>query len=255
VMTPNPECATLETTLVDALHTMHDGKFLHLPVTDRDGYVVACVDVLQLTHGAVATVGSSGGGDMATTMLQKFWDSALALEPAEEEDDSHSDISARQSEVYSERQSNYPSFGLGNTFAFKLKLTGRDGKERNHRFNCGSESLTELMSMIVQRVGDEIDRTHLPRIMYVDDEGDKVLLATDSDLVAAVNFARISGWKALTLHLEESRRSTRKAPSVPKASSNTQSQEGWSTMQLTLIAGTVALAAVTVAFYLRRSNT
>ena len=34
VMTPNPECASLDTTLVDALHTMHDGKFLHLPVTD-----------------------------------------------------------------------------------------------------------------------------------------------------------------------------------------------------------------------------
>lgn len=32
-------------------------------------------------------------------------------------------------------------------------------------------------------------------LQYVDDEGDKVLLATDSDLVAAVNFARISGWK------------------------------------------------------------
>ena len=48
-----------------------------------------------------------------------------------------SDISARQSEVYSERQPSYPSFGLGNAFAFKLKLTGRDGKERNHRFNCG----------------------------------------------------------------------------------------------------------------------
>lgn len=55
-----------------------------------------------------------------------------------------SDISARQSDVYSERQSgypdrqsSYPSFGLGNQFAFKLKITGRDGKERNHRFNCG----------------------------------------------------------------------------------------------------------------------
>lgn len=35
MMTPNPECAGLDTTLVDALHTMHDGKFLHLPVTDR----------------------------------------------------------------------------------------------------------------------------------------------------------------------------------------------------------------------------
>lgn len=35
VMTPNPECATVETTILDALHIMHDGKFLHLPVLDR----------------------------------------------------------------------------------------------------------------------------------------------------------------------------------------------------------------------------
>lgn len=66
---------------------------------------------------------------------------------------------------------------------------------------------------------------------------------------------KIFSLQALTLHLEESRRPTRKAPSVPKATLNTQNQEGWSTLQLTLIAGTVALAAVTVAFYLRRSNT
>jgi hypothetical protein len=32
-------------------------------------------------------------------------------------------------------------------------------------------------------------------VQYVDDEGDKVLLATDEDLAAAVNFARVSGWK------------------------------------------------------------
>lgn len=35
VMTPNPECATIDTPIVDALHLMHDGKFLHLPVVDR----------------------------------------------------------------------------------------------------------------------------------------------------------------------------------------------------------------------------
>ena len=34
-MTPNPECATVDTPIVDALHTMHDGKFLHIPVLDR----------------------------------------------------------------------------------------------------------------------------------------------------------------------------------------------------------------------------
>jgi hypothetical protein len=275
VMTPNPECAGLDTTLVDALHTMHDGKFLHLPVTDRDGYIVACVDVLQLTHGAVATVGGGtgsvggggggGGADQATNMLQKFWDSALALEPADEDEDSHSDFSARQSDIYSERQSGYqerqsgyPSFGLGNQFAFKLKVTGSDGKEQNHRFNCGSESLTELMSMIVQRLGHDIDRTRLPRLMYVDDEGDKVLLGTDSDLVAAVNFARISGWKALTLHLEEPQEPRRKKVSAPlkpvQAVQPYQTSQGFSGMHTAIIAGSVAVVAVSIVLFFRRSN-
>lgn len=30
VMTPNPEYATLDTAIVDALHLMHDGKFLYV---------------------------------------------------------------------------------------------------------------------------------------------------------------------------------------------------------------------------------
>lgn len=34
-MTSNPECATLDTTILDALHGMHDGKYLDLPVLDR----------------------------------------------------------------------------------------------------------------------------------------------------------------------------------------------------------------------------
>lgn len=251
VMTPNPECASLDTTLVDALHTMHDGKFLHLPVKDRDGLLVACVDVLQLTHGAVATIGGAGGGgqDKATNMLQKFWDSALALEPAEDESDTRSDISGRQYDVFSERQSSYPSFGPSNTFAFKLKVTARDGKIGHYRFNCGFESLTELMSVVLQRVGDDIDPTHLPRLMYIDDEGDKVLLATNSDLVAAVNFARISGSKALSLHLEESQEPRNNAIAANK------DVEGWSTMHSTLIACTLAAVAVGAVLYLRRFNT
>uniref|UniRef100_A0A453GCZ4 CBS domain-containing protein n=2 Tax=Aegilops tauschii subsp. strangulata TaxID=200361 RepID=A0A453GCZ4_AEGTS len=35
VMTQSPECATIDTPILEALHTMHDGKFLHLPVLDR----------------------------------------------------------------------------------------------------------------------------------------------------------------------------------------------------------------------------
>jgi len=37
--------------------------------------------------------------------------------------------------------------------------------KRNVVFIAGSESLTELMSMIVQRVGEDLDRTRLPRLM------------------------------------------------------------------------------------------
>ncbi|CAO2827366.1 unnamed protein product [Amaranthus hypochondriacus] len=86
VMTPNPECASVDSTLLEALHIMHNGKFLHLPVLDGDGSIVACVDVLQLTHAAISMVESNSGvmNEMATTMMQKFWESAL--EPLDDSD-------------------------------------------------------------------------------------------------------------------------------------------------------------------------
>ena len=91
VMTPNPECVPLHIPIVDALHTMHDGKFLHLPVVDREGRTVACLDVIQLTHGAVASAAGGGAPGSVPTdnMMQQFWDSALALDPADTEDDNH----------------------------------------------------------------------------------------------------------------------------------------------------------------------
>ncbi|RWV86338.1 hypothetical protein GW17_00051779 [Ensete ventricosum] len=56
VMTPNPECRSIDTSILDALHTMRAGKFLHLPLTDRNGNVVSVIDVLNVTHAALATV-------------------------------------------------------------------------------------------------------------------------------------------------------------------------------------------------------
>eukprot|EP00249_Psilotum_nudum_P017780 c26485_g1_i1 orf=429-2114(+) len=258
VMTPNPECATIDTTIVDALHTMHDGKFLHLPVVDRDGYVVACLDVLHLTHAAVATVGSTGGGsDTASTMLQKFWDSALALEPPEDDDDTHSDISTRHTDPYDSTK--YPSLGLGNSFSFKLQ----DMQGRVHRFNCGTESLTELISAIVLRVGNDIDRSELPHILYEDDEGDRVLLATDNDLVAAVNYARLSGWKGLRLYLDYSH--LQRKPLNAKGGKSMKSRslvagldiatkETWGSTYTAVAAGTAVMIGLSVMMYLKRSN-
>ncbi|XP_027075319.1 CBS domain-containing protein CBSCBSPB3 isoform X2 [Coffea arabica] len=194
VMTPNPECATLDTTILEALHIMHDGKFLHLPVVDRDGHVIACVDVLQITHAAISMVesGSESVNDVATTVMQKFWDSALNMEPPDDYDtQSELSMSAlNMSDGTENGKSPYPCLGLGNSFAFKFE----DLKGRVHRFNFGTENLGELVSAVMQRIGAADDQNR-PQLLYEDDEGDKVLLTADTDLIAAVSHARSAGLK------------------------------------------------------------
>jgi CBS domain-containing protein len=139
VMTPNPQCASLETTIIDALHMMHDGKFLHLPVVDKDGNVVACVDVLQISHAAISLVENSYSGnannDVAGTIMQKFWDSAFSLEPPEDYD-TNSEISGQLTlDGADTTKSTYQSAGFGNSYSFKFE----DLNGQVHRFNCGSE--------------------------------------------------------------------------------------------------------------------
>ncbi|KAJ0258946.1 PB1 domain-containing protein [Hirschfeldia incana] len=201
VMTPSPECASMETTIVDALHIMHDGKFLHLPVLDKDGYAAACVDVLQITHAAISTVENSSGA--VNDMMQKFWDSALTLEQHPPEDyETHSDMSATLlnseggggggGETGGKLQSQGSSV-MSLLFAFKFE----DRKGRVHRFNATGESYEEVMSGVMEGC-DEV----VVQIMYEDDEGDRVLISGDSDVVAAVGFARSLGRKVLRLHLD-----------------------------------------------------
>ncbi|KAK9292893.1 hypothetical protein L1049_020874 [Liquidambar formosana] len=222
VMTPNPECATLETTILTALHIMHDGKFLHLPVVDGDGCIAACVDVLQITHAAISMVenGSGAANDMANTMMQKFWDSALALEPPDDYD-THSELSVLMaSDGTDTGKSMYPSLGLGNSFAFKFE----DLKGRVHRFNFGTENLDELVSAVLQRIGTGNDPDR-PQLLYEDDEGDKVLLANDGDLVGAVSHARLVGLKVLRLHLDYS--DSGQLTPQPLPGTTTTQRTGW----------------------------
>lgn len=250
VMTSNPECATMETTILDALHIMHDGKFLHLPVIDKDGGVAACLDVLQITHAAISMVESGSGAvnDMANTMMQKFWDSALALEPPEDYD-THSEMSGLMtSEGTEQGKFTYPSLGLGNSFAFKFE----DHKGRVHRFNCGTENVDELLSTVMQRIGagNDGDRTQL---LYEDDEGDKVLLATDADLVGAISHARSVGLKVLRLHLDNSE-SSQQNKSKSSLSTATVQRTGWSSFHAGILAGAVALTSIGLLVYMKRSR-
>ncbi|KAL9248155.1 hypothetical protein vseg_021510 [Gypsophila vaccaria] len=251
VMTANPECATVDTTILEALHTMHDGKFLHLPVLDRDGLIVACVDVLQLTHAAISMVESSSGAmnEMANTMMQKFWDSALALEPPDDTD-SHSEMSTAL--MNSEgTEGKYPSLGLGSSFAFKFT----DLKGNVHRFNFATESLDELITAVAQRIGSN-ENASRPQLLYEDDESDKVLLTCDADLIGAVLHARSLGQKVLRLYLEfpkslERTISDNGADTVV----DTVERSGWTLRHSGVLAGAAFVTGIAVVVYLRRTNT
>ncbi|CAL9774681.1 unnamed protein product [Musa acuminata subsp. burmannicoides] len=254
VMTANPECGTIDTPILDALHTMHDGKFLHLPVVDRDGNIVTVVDVIHIAHAAIATAGSSSGAgnETASSMMQKFWDSALSLGPLDDDDDSRSEGSMKVASEATDtvRSAFYPPSGLSTTFGFKLE----DKQGRMHRFNCETQSLTDLITCILQRVGDDIDRNHLPQILYEDEDHDKVILASDSDLAAAVDHARQAGWKSLRLHLDYSGSGHRKKGRGSGSSGLEHAhKDAWAAAYSTVAAGAALIAGIGVMAYLKRS--
>lgn len=257
VMTPNPECATVDTPIVDALHTMHDGKFLHLPVVDKDGMAVAVVDVLHITQAAIATVGSSAGvnSEAASTMMQNFWDSAMELTP-DDDDETRSENSLKMPSEGGEtgRSMPYPSFSSSSMFSFKIE----DGKGRMHRFLCGTQNLSDLITAILQRIGDEIDRNNLPHILYEDEDKDKVVLASDGDLQAAVDHARLAGWKGLRLHLEYSGGASPSRPPRKESSKSSleigHTESAWASAYSGVAAGAALVAGLSVLAFLRRAG-
>ncbi|KAJ6869248.1 hypothetical protein NC651_034106 [Populus alba x Populus x berolinensis] len=255
VMTPNPECATIDTPIVDALHTMHDGKFLHLPVLDRDGNIVAVIDVIHITHAAVATVSQVGSAaaannETANTMMQKFWDSAMALSPNDDNEEARSEGSLKLASEGTEagRSLLYPSSVYPNAVSFKIE----DKRGRMHRFTCETQNLTDIITSILQRLGDDINCNNLPQILYEDEDHDKVVLASDSDLITAVEHARSAGLKSLRLHLDYSGKCGRKG----------SRSEGFDYVEAdarasaysTLAAGAALVAGVGVLAYLKRSG-
>ncbi|XP_010442213.1 PREDICTED: CBS domain-containing protein CBSCBSPB5-like [Camelina sativa] len=248
VMTQNPESATVDMAIVDALHIMHNGKFLHLPVLDKDGDVVAVIDVIHITNAAVTTAGSTAGinNETANSMMQKFWDSAMALSPNEDGDETRSEEESLKlsSEIEGTKSFSYP-----NTFAFKLQ----DKKGRMHRFMCETQSLTTLITAILQRMGDDIEPDNLPQIMYEDEDNDKVVLASDNDLGAAVEHAKSIGWKGLKLHLDhtEERGHMRGLSAVDMDYDQSNS---WAAAYKTVAAGAALAAGLGVLVYLKRHS-
>ncbi|CAL5214754.1 unnamed protein product [Lathyrus oleraceus] len=255
VMTPNPECAVIDTPIVDALHLMHNGKFLHLPVVDRDGIVVATVDVIHITHAAVATASQAGNtsnlnNEATNSMIQKFWDSTMTLTPNDDDEDSNSDTSFKMISEGGEtgRSIPYNVSSTQTTFSFKLQ----DKKGRLHRFTCDTRSMTEVITSIIQRVGNDIDTNNLPQILYEDEEHDQVVLASDSDLAAAVDHAKTAGLKGLRLRLDYSGACGYGAES--SLNLECSNSEAWALAFHTVAAGAAVVAALGLLAFFRKMH-
>ncbi|KAL5074950.1 hypothetical protein RYX36_013934 [Vicia faba] len=279
VMTPNPECTVIDTPIVDALHIMHDGKFLHLPVVDKgkvtiygmgkrlayasisfliwvwvvetDGIVVAVVDVIHVTHAAVATVSQVGNNEAGTSLMHRFWDSAMALSPNDDDDETRSENSFKIGSDGGEtgRSVPYSPASMPYTFSFKVQ----DKKGRMHRFTCDTRSMTEVISSILQRLGTDIDPNNLPQILYEDEDHDKVVLASDSDLAAAVDHARTTGLKGLKLYLDYEGTEDGKRKGSRSGSLDHSYSDAWASAYSGAAAGAALVAGLGLLTYLKRA--
>ncbi|OAD80072.1 hypothetical protein PHYBLDRAFT_97179, partial [Phycomyces blakesleeanus NRRL 1555(-)] len=84
VMTPNPDTASPQTSIMDALRKMNDGHYLNLPVMDGH-IIVGMVDVLKLTYATLEQMNSIQGNDGEGPMWSRFWDSFGSTDHTETE--------------------------------------------------------------------------------------------------------------------------------------------------------------------------
>ncbi|RHY27842.1 hypothetical protein DYB32_006491 [Aphanomyces invadans] len=185
IMTVKPEYAHLNTTILDALHSMHDGKFLHLPILNDDGVVVGLADVLQVTCGVVHHMGSFQQQHTANVnpVWNQFWNSMFnpPTTPSASSPSSPSSFPR-----YDHDSATFapplelPAAPL--TFAYKLT----DLVHHTHRFTATATDLAELLQQVRDRTGLLHEDVNL---YYVDDENDTVLLFADQDLKDAVALA------------------------------------------------------------------
>ncbi|TVU36963.1 hypothetical protein EJB05_18922, partial [Eragrostis curvula] len=196
-MTVHPDCATLDTSILEALHSMQDGKFLHFPVIDKSKWTNCClfgcssIDPCSHFDGSRAI-------DEEDTMIQIFWNLALSMQHGD-------DIDAR---LFDESRMVAPNDPKGehvkpphinSSLCYKIE----DKRGRVHRLSCVSESLDELVSAVAYRLRMENEKRNI-ELLYDDEEGDRVLLANDMDLMAAIEHAKSVGRKILRLLMDGS---------------------------------------------------
>ncbi|GAA5816933.1 hypothetical protein MFLAVUS_010468 [Mucor flavus] len=238
VMTPSPDTASPDTTVLDALKLMNEGHYLNLPVLDN-GIVIGMVDVLKLTYVTLEQMNGMDGrqGPEGGPMWGRFWDSFGAVDIAE----SGSQISDASSHLHSRSMisntiSPQPSTSLSqlksysdispNESASMVNYNNQDkvssvamtddptkftfkftsAKNNTHRVVCKPEFNELLESVRVKLLpehGDDIGDQEWLSMSYLDDEEDSVLMSCDADVTDAVNLSKKVGQTRVRLLVQD----------------------------------------------------
>ncbi|MCD7450090.1 hypothetical protein HAX54_003508 [Datura stramonium] len=86
----------------------------------------------------------------------------------------------------------------------------------------------------------------LIHMKYEDEDHDKVILASDSDLIAAVEHAKLSGWKGLRLHLDYSGTPGRRRGSNSESLDYAHRESTWASAYTAVAAGAALAASLDV---------
>jgi CBS domain-containing protein len=217
LMTPSPESVLPDMTVLEALQTMHDHRFLSLPVCEEDGTVVGMVDVMDCMLGV-------GGVDTWRTLFASAMDAG----------DDNSDTASQRSEGSTVQSSRRPPAQIvaraGSAVSrlhqydqlppspggsvinqseinmmvgkaeseFTYKIADPDGNI--HRIKTSARDIGVLKAQVGSKMGGvEMERVVLK---FTDDEGDIVMITCDDTLREAVDVCRNQGGSVLKLSVE-----------------------------------------------------
>jgi CBS domain-containing protein len=157
VMTPNPESVSPEMTVLEAMQTMHDHKFLTLPVCEDDGRVVGLVDIMDVIYGC-------GGADGWRSVFQQ----AIDLEGFSETNSVHSRESASRSIKSSRSQK-------------KRQVDSRPVSKLRPKKPMISSTTDTILSMVQMLSNKRGDAS-----LVIDPTGDLAGIITDTDITRRV---------------------------------------------------------------------
>ncbi|ORY08169.1 CBS-domain-containing protein [Basidiobolus meristosporus CBS 931.73] len=212
VMTPHPDCASVDLTILEALRKMNDGNYTNLPVVNEAEQIIGLVDVRKLTHVTLKTLENIQSGDSesdAGPVWSKFFtafdnDSESITSDARRSENQipgtpeiypHESASAVEEPTSSVHYSSYTN-PQDDTFVFKFSTV--DGKV--HRIISEFNNFEKLRDIMYSK-DHSLDPQNPLDICYVDDEGDIVVISNDSDLEHAVGMAKHHGLDRLKLSM------------------------------------------------------